>query len=160
MKAHAIYGGSFDPIHLGHVDIIRRGAELFGTVLVAVGCNPRKQYLFDLETRLGLVRSEVGNVPGVSVDTFDGLLVEKARAAGCRVTLRGLRAQSDFAYEYQMAVANAGLAPGLETVCLLAAPGHAFISSTLVREIGRFGGDVSPYVSPEVARRLAERAPS
>lgn len=160
MEPRAIYGGSFDPFHHGHLDLIERTASLFGSVLVAVGSNVRKRYLFGIDERVEMVRLEVGSIEGVTVESFTGLLVEVAHRRGCRANVRGLRTPTDYAYEQQMAAANHDLMPDLETVCLLARPELAALSSSLVREIAFFAGDVSKYVSPGVAARLAARVES
>lgn len=160
MTHRAVYAGSFDPFHLGHEDIVRRGLGLFEEVLVAVGTNPRKVYLFSAEERLAMARDALSGLARVEVEPFSGLVVDHARRRGATVLLRGLRLPSDFEFEHQMAVANRSLAPSIETVLLLAVPEYAFLSSTLIREIATNRGDVSRYVLPIVDRRLRERFPA
>jgi pantetheine-phosphate adenylyltransferase len=149
----AVYPGSFDPVTKGHEDLIRRSLAFADKVIVAVAMNPAKPPLFSLEERLALIR---GAVPdrAVLVQSFDGLLVEFARAVGAAVIVRGLRAVSDFEYEFQMALMNRTLAPRLETVFLMPAFDLTYISSSLVREVARFGGDVSALVHPAVQQAL------
>lgn len=160
MPHRAVYAGSFDPFHLGHEDIVRRGLDLFDEVLVAVGTNPRKAYLFTGEERLAMARDALSGLSRVQVEPFSGLVTDHARLRGATVLLRGLRLPSDFEFEHQMAVANRRLAPSIETVLLLAGPEYAFLSSTLIREIATYRGDVSRYVAPCVGLRLKEKFPS
>jgi pantetheine-phosphate adenylyltransferase len=144
----ALYAGSFDPLTNGHVDIIERGADLFDELVVAVGNNPAKQYLFDLETRQALVR-EVIQRDNVSVVAFSGLLVDAAREHGAGVLLRGLRGMGDLDLEHRNGLANRDLS-GIETLFLLAEPAQVFVSSSLVKEIVSNGGDVARYVPEAV----------
>ncbi len=158
----ALYPGSFDPITLGHLDVIMRARSVFERVVVAVLENPRKSPLFDLETRLESIREAVAAEGGaasagvVEVASFDGLTVEFARRLGARFIVRGLRAVSDFEFELQMAHTNRKLAPDVDTIFFMTALEHSYVSSTLVKEIARFGGDVREMVPEAVARRLAE----
>lgn len=145
----AIYAGSFDPATNGHVDVIRRGAQLFDRLVVAVGNNPTKRYLFPLEERQRMVREAVPELPNVEVVAFRGLLVDAARGVGADVVLRGLRALSDFDLEFRNGLANRALS-GIETLFLLADPAQIYVSSSLVREIASHGGDVSGFVPPGV----------
>jgi len=160
----AIYAGSFDPPTRGHLDIIHRSASLFDTTVVAVAQNHRKQYLFDVGERVALLREVIGADPRVEVDVIDGLLVDYARRKGAAAVIRGLRAVADFDFEFQMACMNHHLAPQVETVFLMTAQEHLFVSSSLVKEVASFGGDVTPFVPPPVLprllARLAERAAS
>lgn len=150
----AIVPGSFDPITLGHLDIVERAHKVFGEVLVAVGRNSLKSsHMFDEAERVELCRGAVAHLPGVEVGLIDGLLVDFARDHGCTVIVKGLRFASDFDYELQMAHINAHVS-GIETVFLPASGAHAQVSSTMMREIARFGGDVSEFVTPEVAAAL------
>lgn len=158
MARTAIYAGSFDPVTNGHVDIIRRGAKLFDRLVVAVGNNPGKRYLFDLEERKALIERACAGTPNVEVTAFRGLLVDKAREVGADVVLRGLRALSDFDLEFRNGLANRALS-GVETFFLLADPSMIFVSSSIVREITQFGGDVSGFVPPGVARALERVSP-
>ncbi|MHC4547219.1 MAG: pantetheine-phosphate adenylyltransferase [Planctomycetota bacterium] len=155
----ALYPGTFDPVTNGHLDILRRGAGLFERVIVAVGTRVDKRTLFAPEERVTLLRAAVEDLSNVAVETFDGLVVDFAAARGARVLLRGIRKPSDYEYEAQMAVTNQRLAPGLDTVLLVASPETAFISSTLIREILQAGGSVAAFVPPDVAAALeAKRA--
>lgn len=155
--ATALYPGTFDPFTNGHLDILRRGAGLFDRVVVAVGARIGKRTLFSAEERVELIRAAAADLPGVDAAPFDGLIVDFARAQGASVLLRGLRNPSDYEYETRMAVTNARLAPGIETVFLVADPQHAFISSTLIKEILKAGGSVADFVPAHVAEALAGR---
>ena len=155
----AVYPGSFDPITFGHLDVIARSAAVFDRVVVGVLVNPRKSPAADSEARAVVVRDaiveELGDLAdGVEVVTFDGLTVDFAKAQGARHIVRGLRAISDFETELQMAHTNRKLAPAVDTVFFMTAIEHAYLSSSLVREIAAFGGDVSGMVPPAVVRRL------
>jgi len=156
MSRLAIYPGSFDPITRGHEDLIRRSLAFVDRVIVAVAVNVTKQPLFTSEERLALIREAVSDTR-VDVRSFDGLLVDFARAAGATVIIRGLRAVSDFEYEFQMALMNRTLAPGIETVFLVPAFDLTYLSSSLVREVARFGGDVSSLVHPVVQQGLKRK---
>jgi pantetheine-phosphate adenylyltransferase len=152
----AVYPGSFDPVTKGHEDLIRRSLAFVDRVVVAVAVNVAKQPLFTLEERVGLIRDTV-RLPGVEVQSFEGLLVEFARRIGASVIVRGLRAVSDFEYEFQMALMNRNLDPKLETVFLVPAFDLTYLSSSLVREVARFGGDVSQLVHPAVQQALKRK---
>ena len=149
----AVYPGVFDPVTLGHTDIIRRGAALFDRLIVAVANNPAKQSLFTTDERLAMVREAVGNLKGVAVDSYEGLTVEYVRRHGASVILRGLRQHSDFEYEYQLALTNRTIS-GVETVFVMADERVAYISSHLVREVAALGGDVSPLVPKGVVKAM------
>ena len=151
-----IYPGSFDPITRGHEDLIRRSLAFVDQVVVAVAVNVAKQPLFTLEERVALIRAAVPD-SRVQVRSFDGLLVDCARQSGASVIVRGLRAVSDFEYEFQMALMNRNLAPQLETVFLVPAFDLTYLSSSLVREVARFGGDVSALVHPAVRQALKQK---
>jgi pantetheine-phosphate adenylyltransferase len=153
----AIYPGSFDPITLGHVDVARRAAQLFDEVIVAVYEGQEKPgALFSTEERIGLAREVVATSlePNIRVDSFSGLTVDYARAQDAGVIVRGLRAVSDFEYEFKLAHMNAHLAPGIEVVCLMTSSGHSFISSSLIREVAALGGDVDGLVPALVGDAL------
>lgn len=150
----AVYPGTFDPITLGHQDLIRRAAQLFGTVIVAVATAHHKKTLFSLEERLAAVREVVRPLGNVQVQGFTGLVVDFAVAHGAQAMLRGVRSVTDFDYETQLGGMNRALAPGVETVCLLPDARYQHISSTLVREIATLQGDVAQFVAPEVHTRL------
>ena len=157
MTRLALYPGSFDPPTRGHVDLIRRSARLADRVVVAVISNPSKQPLFSVAERLRLLAAVAGDVPNVSFDAFEGLLVAYARRIGATCLVRGLRAVGDFEYELQMALMNRHLFDQLETVFLVPTSGLHFISASLVREVARLGGDVTDLVDPPVAAALKER---
>jgi pantetheine-phosphate adenylyltransferase len=157
MTRIAIYPGSFDPPTRGHEDQIRRSLALADRVIVAVAVNPLKQPLFTVAERLAMLQAAIGDEPRVNYQSFDGLLVEFARQVGATIVVRGLRAVSDFEYEFQMALMNRQLHPSLETVFLVPALELTYLSSSLVREVARFGGDVSALVQPGVAEALARR---
>jgi pantetheine-phosphate adenylyltransferase len=157
MTRTAIYPGSFDPLTKGHEDLIRRSLSLADRVVVAVAVNPSKQPLFPVAERLALLRAAVGDDPRVAFESFDGLLAEFAKKVGASIVVRGLRAVSDFEYEFQMALMNRQLHPSLETVFLVPAVDLTYLSSSLVREVARYGGDVSALVHPAVAAALARR---
>ena len=157
-----VYPGTFDPLTNGHVDIICRATRVVDRLVVAVARNAGKEPLFPLAERMAMLAEEVesmtnGDGTAIEVQPFDSLLVEFARSAGAGIIIRGLRAVSDFEYEFQMAGMNARLDPHVETVFLMASDRHQFISSKLVREIGALGGDVAPFVPSRVSARLAAR---
>lgn len=156
MTRVAIYPGSFDPITRGHEDLIRRSLAFVDRVIVAVAVNVAKQPLFTPDERVALIRGAVQDSK-VEVRTFDGLLVDFARTVGASIIVRGLRAVSDFEYEFQMALMNRTLAPGIETVFLVPAFDLTYLSSSLVREVARFGGDVSALVQPAVQQALKRK---
>jgi len=151
-----VYPGSFDPVTRGHEDLIRRSLAFVDRVIVAVAVNVAKAPLFTLEERRALLRETI-RLPHVEVQSFDGLLVEFARSVGASVIVRGLRAVSDFEYEFQMALMNRTLDPTLETVFLVPAFDLTYLSSSLVREVARFGGDVSQLVQPAVQQALRKK---
>ena len=157
MTRRAIYPGSFDPLTNGHLSLIQRGLKIFDGLVVAVANNPDKTALFTYEERMQLIRDAVNGDPRVEVDSFDGLLVDYAKKRGIHTVLRGLRAVSDFEYEFQLAGMNRGLYPDLETIFLTPSEQHMFISATLVREIATLGGDVSKFVDPRVAARFKQK---
>ena len=150
----ALYPGSFDPLTFGHLDLINRGSELFGEVLVAVLENPEKKSTFDLKTRLEQIRSATSHLKNVEVISFEGLTVKCAKQNNVKLILRGLRAMSDFEYELQIAHTNRSLDPCFETVFLVTAAHHSFLSSSVVKEVARFGGNVEHMVPKRVAKDL------
>jgi len=152
----AVYPGVFDPLTLGHLDIIKRGAALFDRLVVAVASNPAKRSLFASEERLAMVREATEDVGGVIVDAYEGLTVEFVERCGASVILRGLRQHSDFEYEYQLALTNRTLS-GVETLFVMADEKTAYISSRLVREVASLGGDVSALVPANVLAALEEK---
>jgi len=149
--------GSYDPATNGHLDIVARAAACFDRVVVAVLTNPSKTALFSLEERLAMLKEATAGIPGVEVDSFSGLLVEYARARGVTAIVKGLRAVSDFDYELQMAQMNYRLA-GVETLFMSTNPSYSYLSSSLVKEVARHGGDVSGLVPDFVVARLRDRA--
>lgn len=153
-KLIAIYPGSFDPVTNGHLDLIERASKLFDHLIVALLGNPEKDALFSPRERTEMLEKSLAHLPNVSVDSFDGLLVEYARRKGARVILRGIRAVSDYEYELQMAMMNRQLEPGLETVFMLPAEAYSYLSSRLVKEVARLGGSVKGLVPPIVEERI------
>ncbi len=153
----AIYPGSFDPLTNGHEDIIERGIASFDRVIVAVANNPQKSPLFSVPERIALAKECLGAMPRVEIDTFDGLIVDYAKRKGVHVLLRGLRAVSDFEYEFQLASMNRKLAPDVETVFMMTSEESFYLSSRLVREVASFGGDVSKMVPAPVYAALRKK---
>ena len=153
----ALYAGSFDPITRGHEDLMLRSLEYVDRLVVAVATNSSKNAVFTVQERVELIRATVANESRITVKSFDGLLVEFAAKEGAQLLIRGLRAVSDFEYEYQMALMNRHLSPKLETVFMVPSLVTTYISASLVREIARYGGDVSSLVHPAVAAALRAR---
>jgi pantetheine-phosphate adenylyltransferase len=153
----AVYPGTFDPITRGHEDLARRAARLFGRVVLAVAESPVKQPFFSLTERVEMAREALDGLPNVEVRGFSNLLIDFVREQGAEVIVRGLRAVSDFEYEFQMAGMNRQIYPVAETVFLTPSEQYLFISATMVREVARLGGDVSKFVLPAVARRLSAK---
>jgi pantetheine-phosphate adenylyltransferase len=152
-----VYPGTFDPITRGHLDIIERGLKLFDTLIVAVAEGTSKTPLFNVDERLALIRAEISGFENVRLESFNTLLINYVREKRAKTVLRGLRVISDFEYEFQMALTNRKLAPGIETVFMMTSESYAPISSRFIKEIARLGGDVSPFVTPNVARALKEK---
>lgn len=153
----ALYAGSFDPITRGHEDLMLRSLAYVDRLVVAVATNSSKNPIFSVQERIDLIRATVSNESRITVKSFDGLLVEFAAREGAQLLIRGLRAVSDFEYEYQMALMNRHLSPKLETVFMVPSLDTTYISASLVREIARYGGDVSSLVHPAVAAALKAR---
>jgi len=154
----ALYPGSFDPITLGHIDILERATAIFDRVVISVLRNPAKQPLFSVDERLDLIRAATASLDGeVTVDSFDGLTVEHARQVGAIAIVRGLRAVSDFETEFQMALMNRRLEPDVHTVFLMTSAPYVYMSSNLVKEVCRLGGDISGFVPPAIAEALHRR---
>ncbi|HUP00251.1 MAG TPA: pantetheine-phosphate adenylyltransferase [Gemmatimonadota bacterium] len=149
-----VYPGTFDPVTRGHEDLIERGLRVVDSLVIAVAADTNKASLFTVEERVEMVRAVVPGDPRIRVAAFDGLTVEFARAQGASIILRGLRAVSDFEYEFQMALMNKHLAPEIEILFMAPDSTYSFLSSSLVREVARLGGDVSAFVAPAVAARL------
>jgi pantetheine-phosphate adenylyltransferase len=154
----AVYTGVFDPIHLGHLDVIRRGSRLFSRLVVGVGINPEKTSFFTLEERVELVRQVAASCTNVEVRPFTGLAVRFVREVGGRVMLRGLRTLSDMEYEFSMSLTNLSLDPEIETVFLMSRDEYSHLSSTLIRQIAKFQGDLTKFVPPEIKLALQARA--
>ncbi|MBU1692411.1 MAG: pantetheine-phosphate adenylyltransferase [Verrucomicrobia bacterium] len=154
MNRAAIYAGTFDPITLGHLDVVERAARIFNRLIIAVTASTRKETLFTVEERRALVAEAVKPFSNVEVDTFDGLLVQYARAKGVCVLVRGLRAFSDFEVEFQMALTNRKMAPDIETLFLMPKEDYSYVSSSTVREIAQYGGDMRDFVTEPVQRAL------
>jgi len=150
----AIYPGTFDPITLGHLDIIERAVTIFGRVVVAVGRNIGKQPLFSMEERMEMIARTTAHLENVEVSYFDGLIVDYARQLNAQAMIRGLRAMSDFEFEFQMALVNRTLHPDLVQVFLMPHEAYTHLNSTIVREVASFGGDISSFVTPYVAEVL------
>ena len=153
----ALYPGSFDPVTLGHLDLIARGAALFGRLVVAVADNPRKKAVFTAAERVAMLRRHTKKHRNVEVVSFSGLVVDHAKAHGLDVLLRGVRTTSDFEFEYQMALTNRSLAPDVETVFMMPSEATSYVSSRLVKEVARLGGDITGLVPREVIARLQAR---
>ena len=157
MNRKAIYAGTFDPMTLGHLDVLERAAKIFPELIVAVAAVTGKNTQFTQDERVELVKASVGDEPGVVVEAFDGLLVDYAREQGVDVIIRGLRAFSDFEYEFQMALTNRRLAPDIETLFLMPKQDYSFLSSTNVRQVASLGGDVSEFVPAAVCDALKRK---
>ncbi len=157
MKTKAIYPGTFDPLTNGHSDLVIRAAKLFDEVIVAVASNPSKQPMFSLHERVALAQQVFSHVPNVAVMGFSGLLAEFARQHQAQVLLRGVRAVADFEYEFQLASMNRQLNPDLDSLFMTPSEKNTFISSTLVKEVARHGGDVSRFVAPVVLAALSAK---
>ncbi len=156
-KIIAIYPGSFDPITNGHIDLVYRSLRLFDEVIIAILINPEKQSLFTTEERKEMIQEIFKNTPRVAVDTFDGLLVNYAKKKGASVVIRGIRAFSDFEYEFQMALMNRRLSDELETVFLMPAESYSYLSSKLVKEIFKFGGSLKGLIPDVVEKSLKKK---
>lgn len=154
MSRHAVYPGTFDPITNGHIDLIRRSLRIFDTVTIAVAPNPQKAPLFPLAERLGMIGEAVKGIKGVFVEPFDGLLVEYVRKRGAIAIIRGLRAVSDFEYEFQMALMNRRLDTDIETVFLMPSEEYSYLTSTIIKTVANLGGDVKGLVPPVIEERL------
>lgn len=153
----AICPGSFDPVTLGHLDIIRRGAQLFDKLIVLVADNPSKTTLFSAEERLSFIRENISDMPNVEVETYSGLIADYARSNGAVAIVRGLRAMTDFEYEFQMALTNKKLYPEGDTVFLTTRAENLYLSSSLVKQLARYNGDVSDVVPAMVNKALTEK---
>ena len=157
MNEAAICAGTFDPLTMGHLDVIERASRIFPRLVIAVATNPGKNPLFTLEERIELVSHSIAHLDGIEVDSFDGLLVDFAESKDVRVIVRGLRAFSDFEYEFQMALTNRKLKPRLETIFLMPKQDYSYVSSSNVRTVASLGGDIAQFVPPPVQRALEAR---
>lgn len=157
MIRNAVYPGSFDPVTLGHLDLIERGARLFGHLTVAVAENPTKQPYFSTQERVEMLEMVTKQIENVEIKTFDGLMVDFARSIGAQVVLRGMRAILDFEYELDMALTNRRLAPDIETVFLMPSLHYTYLRASIVKNVANLGGDLSAFVPQPVAERLMNR---
>ncbi len=157
LKRTALYPGSFDPVTFGHMDLIDRARKLFDEVRVAVAINHEKKPLFSVEERLDLLKKAIGKKKGITVDSFEGLMVDYARANKIGIIIRGLRATSDFDYEFQIALTNRQLASDIDTMFMMPSEKHFYLSSRLIKEISRLGGRVSKFVPPFVEKALMKQ---
>jgi len=157
MRTTAIYAGTFDPLTLGHYDLIERSSELFENVILAVAANEEKNPLFSLGERLELAEKAVADFGNVRVEPFEGLLIDFARNRGARVLIRGLRAYSDFDYEFPMALTNRKLAPEIETLFMMPKEIHSYVSSGIVRTVARYGGDITGFVPSVIFEAISAK---
>jgi pantetheine-phosphate adenylyltransferase len=157
MKRIAIYPGSFDPVTNGHIDIVTRGKKLFDEIIVAILCNPQKESLFSIEERMYMLKASMKDIPGLSFDTFGGLLVDYAHQRNAQAILRGMRAVSDFEYEFQLALMNRKLNKDIQTVFLMTGLRWIFTSSSIIKEAANFGGDITDMVPAIVNEKLKEK---
>lgn len=159
MSVTAVYPGTFDPFTNGHVDLVKRARRLFPRLIVAVASNPQKRPLFSVQERMAIVRDAVGDLAGVEIDCFNALTVDYVRAKGAQIILRGVRAVSDFEFEFAMALMNRKISEEVETLFLMPNHNYSFLSSRLVKEVAMLGGSVEEFVPPLAARLLRERTP-
>ncbi len=157
MEVAAVYAGTFDPVTYGHIDLVQRGRRVFDKLILAVAESGEKTPLFTLEERVEILEEAVKDMPGVEVDSFSGLLVDYMRSHGVRVVLRGLRAVSDFEYEFQIALTNRKLNEEVETIFMMPKEEYSYISSRILKEIVRLGGDVKDFVPPFVQKKLEKK---
>jgi pantetheine-phosphate adenylyltransferase len=157
MKKIAVYAGTFDPLTYGHLDVIERASKIFPQLIIGVAISEAKSPLFSLNERLTLVKESVHHLPKVKVKSFDGLLVDLAESEEAKVIVRGLRAFSDFEYEFQMALTNRTLKPGIETLFLMPKQDYSYVSSSNVREVAKMGGDISQFVPLSIQNAFKEK---
>ncbi|MCD6375550.1 MAG: pantetheine-phosphate adenylyltransferase [Caldisericaceae bacterium] len=156
-KKIAIYPGTFDPITLGHIDIIERSSKLFDEIIVTLAINPAKKPLFDVHERMEMIEDAVKDFPNVQVEKFDGLVVDFAKRMNATVIIRGLRAITDFEYEFQMALMNRQLSEDITTVFLMPHEKFTYLNSTIIKNVANFGGDIEKFVTKFVERKLIEK---
>lgn len=157
MQKIAIYPGSFDPVTNGHIDIVKRGLKLFDKIIIAILHNSSKEFLFSIEERIEMIKISFENIPNIEVDAFDGLLVDYAKEKNACTILRGMRAVSDFEYEFQLALMNRRLSREIQTVFLMTGLRWIFTSSSIIKEAARYGGDIQGMVPPVVDKKLKEK---
>ena len=157
MQRIAVYPGSFDPVTNGHIDIVERGLKLFDKIIVAILHNSSKEFLFPVEERIEMIKMSFKNIPNIEVDTFDGLLVDYAKKKNANTILRGMRAVSDFEYEFQLALMNRRLSREIQTVFLMTGLRWIFTSSSIIKEAARYGGNIEGMVPPVVNKKLKEK---
>jgi pantetheine-phosphate adenylyltransferase len=157
MNQAALCAGTFDPITMGHLDVIERASRIFPRIVIGVATNPGKNPLFSLDERISLVKAATAHLEGIEIDSFSGLLVDFTKSKDVQVIVRGLRAFSDFEYEFQMALTNRKLNPDIETIFLMPKQDYSYVSSSNVREVAALGGDISQFVPPPVQEALKER---
>jgi len=157
MVKKVIYPGTFDPITLGHLDLIKRAVTIFDTLIVAVASNPHKNPLFSLKERIDMLKEVTKDIHNIEIDSFDGLLMEYAKDKKCNIVLRGIRAIADFEYEFQMALSNRKLAPEIETIFMMPSEHYSYLSSKIIKEMASLGADLSGFVPPIVEKKLKEK---
>ena len=157
MARVAVYPGSFDPVTYGHLDVMKRSAAVFGTLIVAVANNPTKKYWFSLDERVAMLKEATRGMKNIKVEGFDGLVADFAKRRKANVLVRGLRMTADFEYEFQMAETNRRLASDIETVFLMPSSGFSFLSSSLLKEVAKYGADLKPFVPASIAARVKDR---
>ena len=157
MVKRIIYPGTFDPVTLGHLDLIRRAVQTFDVLIVAVASNPHKNPLFSLEERLDMLKEVTKDTKNIEIDHFEGLLIDYVRKKKCNVVLRGIRVISDFEYEFQMALSNRKLAHDIETIFMMPSENYSYLSSKIIKEMASLGADLSGFVPPAVEKKLKEK---
>jgi len=157
MTKKIIYPGTFDPITLGHMDLIKRAVDIFGELIVAVASNPHKNPLFSLSERLSMLKDATKNIDNIEIDSFKGLLIDYVRSKKCNIVLRGIRAVSDFEYEFQMVLSNRKLAEEIEIIFMMPSEKYSCLSSKIIKEMASLGADLSEFVSASVEKKLKEK---
>ncbi len=157
MVKQIIYPGTFDPVTSGHLDLIKRAVGIFDTLIVAVASNPHKSPLFSLNERINMLKEATKDIKNIEIDSFEGLLIDYVRRKKCNIVLRGIRAISDFEYEFQMALSNRKLAYDIETIFMMPSENYSYLSSKIIKEIASLGADVSEFVPANVEKQLKEK---